>query len=194
MTNPSDIELWNAFVRGDSDAFGQLFRLHYAPLFQYGSKICPDRTVLEDAIQELFAEVWQRKPQAPLSVRAYLLQALKFKLYRAYRSTRTVRIVQPGNEELFELSHEHFMVAAAEDEERKRKVFEVLNSLPARQREIIYLRIYKGLSYEDVSQIMNLNYQVVRNLLCQALKTFRRLMMPVLAVLVSLHHISFVQS
>ena len=31
------------------------------------------------------------------------------------------------------------------------------------------------LSYEEVSEIMQINYQVVRNLLCQALKTFRKI-------------------
>ena len=36
----------------------------------------------------------------------------------------------------------------------------------------------KGMSYEEVSEIMQINYQVVRNLLCQALKTFRKLITP----------------
>ena len=47
------------------------------------------------------------------------------------------------------------------------------------QKEIIYLRIYKGLSYEEISVIMEIDHQVVRNLLCQALKTFRKLIIPV---------------
>ncbi|MGZ3846904.1 MAG: RNA polymerase sigma factor, partial [Flavisolibacter sp.] len=52
---------------------------------------------------------------------------------------------------------------------------EAINQLPARQKEIIYLRIYKGLSFEEIGQIMQLNYQVVRNLLSQALKSFRKI-------------------
>jgi RNA polymerase sigma factor (sigma-70 family) len=56
-----------------------------------------------------------------------------------------------------------------------------VNQLPARQKEIIYLRIYKGLSYEEISQVMQLNYQVVRNLLSQALKSFRKIIAPVVS-------------
>ena len=43
------------------------------------------------------------------------------------------------------------------------------------KKEVVYLRIYKGLSYEEVSEIMQLNYQVVRNLLYTALKAFKKL-------------------
>jgi len=54
-------------------------------------------------------------------------------------------------------------------------ILRALNKLPPRQKEIIYLKIYKGLNYEEISEVMSINYQVVRNLLCQALKTFKKL-------------------
>lgn len=171
------MELWAAAAGGDREAFGVLFRRFYPLLYQYGSKICADGAVVEDAIQELFAELWQKGPAASvLSVKAYLLQALKFKLYKYFRQDRRM---QTGSlsEEPFELSHENFMVEGEEEGEKLARVLEAINKLPARQKEIIYLKLYKGLSYEEVSEIMEINYQVVRNLLCQALKTFRKLMM-----------------
>ena len=81
----------------------------------------------------------------------------------------------------FELSHETFLIGKQNDEERTKKILEAVNQLPARQKEIIYLRIYKGLSYEEISQVMQLNYQVVRNLLSQALKSFRKIIAPVVS-------------
>jgi len=172
----SDIELWNASTQGDREAFGQLFRRHYPLLFQYGNKICSDVATLEDNIQELFVEIWQKKSTQPVqSVKAYLLQALKYKLYKSFRNRKPVQSIELTSEDAFELSHESFIVAKEEDELKNKKVIEALNKLPARQKEVIYLKIYKGLSYEEVSEIMQINYQVVRNLLCQALKTFRKL-------------------
>ena len=58
FTQP-DIDLWNAYKEGDKDAFGVLFKRHFSSLFQYGIKLCSDRTVVEDCIQELFTELWQ---------------------------------------------------------------------------------------------------------------------------------------
>jgi RNA polymerase sigma factor (sigma-70 family) len=176
LLTASDIDLWNAALGGNREAFGQIFRNHYALLYQYGSKICPDTETLEDCIQELFIEIWQRKNTQPIrSVKAYLLQALKFKLYKVFRSQKRTLELEENNQEPFELSHETFMIDAQEDEEKAKRVLEAINQLPSRQKEIVYLKIYKGLSYEEVSEVMQLNYQVVRNLLCQALKTFRKL-------------------
>lgn len=186
LTPASDIELWNSFIQGDQEALGSLFRRYYNLLYQYGSKICPDKITLEDCIQELFTELWSKRSGQPTqSVKAYLLHALKYKLYKSFRNKKnTISLDQNGpfdmlgaGQEYFELSHENFLIRKAEDEEKLRKIVNTLNQLPARQKEIIYLKIYQGLSYEEISGIMQVNYQVVRNLLCQALKTFRKLMM-----------------
>lgn len=170
-----DIDLWNAFVNGDREAFSTLFRRFYPLLFQYGNKIISDTEVVEDAIQELFLELWQKPSTQPLrSVKAYLLQALKFKLYKVFR-----RNVFTSNEKEenygFELSKETLLIDEEENDERIKKICSVLEQLSPRQKEVIYLKIYKGLSYEEVSDVMQLNYQVVRNLLCTALKAFKKL-------------------
>ena len=175
----SDIELWDLFVQGKKEALGEIFKRYYPLLFQYGGKICPDAATLEDCIQELFTELWQKKSNTPIqSVRAYLLQALKYKLYKSFRNKKMTAGLKENEDDYFEFSHEMFLINRYEDEQRLKKIANAINQLPARQKEIIYLKIYKGLSYEEISEIMEINYQVVRNLLCQALKTFRKLIIP----------------
>jgi RNA polymerase sigma factor (sigma-70 family) len=90
--------------------------------------------------------------------------------------------------EPFEFSHESFLISKQEDRERSKKILEAINQLPPRQKEIIYLKIYKGLTYEEISELMEINYQVVRNLLCQALKTFRKLVLPATLLLTALYY------
>jgi len=183
----SDIELWQAAALGDREAFGLLFRRHYSLLYLYGSKICSDTGILEDSIQELFIELWQKKSGQPVqSVKAYLMQALKYKLYKSFRNKKPVQHVENMADEPFELSHESFLISGHENEEKSRQAIEALEKLPPRQKEVIYLKIYKGLSYEEVSTIMQINYQVVRNLLCQALKNYRKLMAPSVLPLLAL--------
>jgi RNA polymerase sigma factor (sigma-70 family) len=171
-----DIELWKSFVGGNKEAFSDLFHRFYPLLFQYGNKIVVDDAVVEDAIQELFADIWQKPTTQPLqSVKAYLLQALKFKLYKTFRAKKRMLTDEEAENYTFELSQETLHIAKEEDEEQKQKIYAALSQLSPRQKEVIYLKIYKGLSYEEVSEIMNLNYQVVRNLLCTALKAFKKL-------------------
>jgi RNA polymerase sigma factor (sigma-70 family) len=182
LSTATDIELWESFVQGDELALGALFKKYYSLLYLYGSKLCSDRSILEDCIQDLFAELWFKKTGVPiLSVRAYLLQSLKYKLYKSFRDQKPVVNIDQEGHNYFELSHETFLIGKQSDEERTKKILEAVNQLPARQKEIIYLRIYKGLSYEEISQVMQLNYQVVRNLLSQALKSFRKIIAPVVS-------------
>lgn len=150
-----------------------LFRNHYEQLFRYGTKFTANTGLLEDCIQELFIGLWQAKTRAPvISVRAYLLKSLKYKLLKENRRNRVVGPVTDGDRS-FEFSHENMMIAGEEDREKTQRVIKALAGLTGRQKEIIYLKYYQELSYGEVSEIMNINYQAARNLLYQAIKSLR---------------------
>jgi RNA polymerase sigma-70 factor (ECF subfamily) len=172
-TAKEDILLWESFRKGDREAFATLFRNNYELLFRYGSKFTGNTNQLEDNIQELFVELWTaRSRNTVASVRAYLLKSLKYKLLKAYRQTR-MTFPTGDIDGAFEFPHEHFLVAGEEEAERKRLLLSALEQLSGRQKEIIYLKYYQDLSYEEVSEIMNINYQVARNLLYQAIKSLK---------------------
>jgi RNA polymerase sigma factor (sigma-70 family) len=172
-TANEDILLWESFRKGDREAFSTLFRNNYELLVRYGGKFTANTSLLEDLIQELFVELWQAKSRtAVVSVRAYLLKSLKYKLLKSFRQSRVT--LPPGDSDgPFEFSHEHFLVAGEEEAERKRLVLQALEQLSDRQKEIIYLKYYQDLSYDEVCEIMNINYQVARNLLYQAIKSLK---------------------
>ncbi len=188
ISNNPDITLWNAFKKGDSGSFELIFRKYYGPLLQYGCKLTRDEELLEDCIQELFTELWQNKSQTDVfSVKAYLFKALKYKLFRALQKKYAYRSAAEPADLLFELSHETFIVSREETEERKEKVIKALDQLTSRQKEIIYLKFYQGLGYDEVSEIMNINYQVARNLLYQSIKSLKKILTGFSALLVLLN-------
>ena len=51
---------------------------------------------------------------------------------------------------------------------------QLLEKLPKRQHEAIYLRFYHNFSYEIIASMMNMNYQSVLNLMQRALKSIRK--------------------
>jgi RNA polymerase sigma-70 factor (ECF subfamily) len=173
---PGDIELWNAFKEGDRDAFGTLFKRHYSLLYQYGVKINPDTDVVEDCIQELFVELWHNKSAATVqSVKAYLLTSLKYKLFKISRDTLS-RLAKDEENIAFDISYENNMEAREDANLQTVSIITALNQLPPRQKEIVYLKIFHGFSYEELSEIMNINYQVCRNLFSQSIKSLRKLL------------------
>ena len=50
-----------------------------------------------------------------------------------------------------------------------------LDKLPPRQREIIYLKFYKDLSYEEIAVLTSLKVRTVYNTVYQALESMRHL-------------------
>jgi len=171
--------LWKQYQQGNEEAFAQIFRQLYPPLFQFGMKMTPRTDLLEDCIQELFTELWQNKSRTDVqSVKAYLLKSLKYKLLRALTKKATLNMDDVANEYVFELSHETLLITREETREQTGKVLKAFEQLSNRQKEIIYLRFYQELGYEAISDIMNINYQVSRNLLYQAIKALKKLLPP----------------
>ena len=132
---------------------------------------------MEDCIQELFTDIWRNKTSAPaISIRAYLLKALKYKILRQLGKPVLQAITENDANGCFEWSYEDFIIDKDEQLRKARQVRNALDQLTVRQKEIIYLKYYQDLSYEEVSVIMNINYQVARNLLYQAIKSMKKLM------------------
>lgn len=166
---------WQAFTEGNEEALGSLFRLYYTQLYKYGCKICPNTIILEDCIQELFLQLWQKKTPVPVtSVKAYLLKALKYKLLKAMQQKSNKPV---EDSDAFEISHEHFLINRQHNEEKVKKVIDALALLTTRQKEIIYLKFYQNLSYEEVSEIMNISYQTARNLLHKGVSAMKKILM-----------------
>ena len=174
--NERDITLWNQFKNGDEDSFVLLFRNYYPGLFNYGCKISADSELVEDCIQELFMEIWRSAGKADIiSFKAYIFKAFKFKLIRLITKNNKVRSLNDSaGENTFELSHENFIIDKELNTAKREKVLQALQELSPRQKEIIYLKFYLGLSYEEVSEIMQINYQAARNLTYQAIKVMKQ--------------------
>lgn len=175
--NERDIILWNQFKNGDENSFVAVFRNYYSRLFNYGCKISNDHELLEDCIQELFLDIWRSNGKADIiSFNAYIFKAFKFKLIKLLTKKNKIKLFD-GNidETAFELSHENFLIDNEINFSRKEKILNAFQELSPRQKEIIYLKFYQDLSYEEVSEIMQINYQAARNLIYNSLKMLKNL-------------------
>jgi len=151
-----------------------LFERYYQVLFQYGIKVCRDTELVNDSLQDLFIEIWQQRQPAPLlSIQAYLIKAIRYKLIRAAKKSQ--RIQSDPVDTPFEMSHEHFLIQSEQDNANVAALIQQLNQRSPRQREIIFLRYYQHLSYREICEIMHIEYQVARNQLSMALKKLRTL-------------------
>ena len=73
----------------------------------------------------------------------------------------------------FEISFDSQLILNEEEQQRQKIIKDVLNKLPARQQEIIFLRFYDGLSYEEIADIMGINVNSTYKLLYKALESLK---------------------
>ena len=174
----TDEELWQ-LVREDQEAAFTLLMTRYLPsLLHYGRKFSTDASLVEDCVQDVFADFWFRRATKSqiFSIRAYLFAAVRNQIGRQAREMSRSGTFQ--DDEKFMLfsatfSVEESWIADETERERLHKLNSIINELPPRQKEIIYLRFYQGLEKDQIAQVLEINYQSVSNLLHRALTTLR---------------------
>jgi len=163
-------------LAGDPVSFEQLLQSTYNLLFHYGKKFTKDRELVKDSIQDVFLEVWEKRAvlNGGIPPRAYLLASLRRRLFRLEQRHR---IMSPedfshGPEIEFdvEFSVEHSLIKLEEDRLTADRITFLLNKLPKRQKEAVYLRFFEQLDRDEIASIMEIHPQSVSNLLQTAFK------------------------
>ena len=178
QTNNSTDTLLASFQAGNMAAFSQLYDLHINILFNYGLKLTIDKELLKDCIHDIFVKLYTKKDELGTidNLRSYLFISLKNKLcdelrrrmYMSDTAVEEVSISTPTDVE------DDYM----EEEQRKNEfslVKRLLDQLSPRQREALTLYYIEEKKYEDICEIMNMNYQSVRNLMHRGLTKLRSL-------------------
>src|SRR5699024_3156865 len=89
--NPTDLsELWTELRSSDRKALSKLFSFSYPWLFKYDYRITPKRSLVEDAIQELFLNLWNKRYtiDEARSVKSYLLVSLRRMIFRKIKKRK----------------------------------------------------------------------------------------------------------
>lgn len=171
-----ETDIWNAFRQGDQDAYARIYELYFSSLYSYGQRFVSDQTQVEDAIQDLFVNLWRsRERLSPVdNIKFYLFRSLRRDLHRLTEKTKRLEEVDFENF-LFTGQHPAEDFASLHtDEELAQKLKEILQTLPKRQLEAITLRFYDNFSIEEIASMMEVSEKTVRNTLHNSMLLLRR--------------------
>ena len=187
-------DLWEQFREGDADAFAELYNLYADALASYGYRISNDLSIVKDAIQDLFVELWRSKNnlQPVFYVKAYLFKSLRYKLLRYGKLNLLLTTDERLSDELAdEFSIESKIFRKEEEAQTAEKIRLALKTLSKRQQEAVTLKFYHGFTNEQVAEIMNVNYQSATNILHRSMLILRKHFS--LTVLISIHFYSLLK-
>lgn len=171
----AEVQLWDRVRLGEQEAMVALYERLYFSLLNYGIRTCGDLERTRDAINDVFLELWDRRLQIPdvANVRSYLLTWLRRKVLTNIRQDLKQHAAagrlseQSGN---YESSYEDAIMAVQATEEVKAKIARAMALLTPRQKELVQLRFFDGLSMEEVGARAGISTKTAYNTLAAALK------------------------
>lgn len=171
MTVIKDEQLMSRVAKGDLDAFNELVRRHQRTAWRIAHRFLGDATEAEDVAQEAFFRILDAapryKPTAAFSTYLYRVVA-RLCIDNAKKKRPVFTDSLP---ETIDSSPDP--AAALVQKDRDVLIRKVLDALPSRQRMVVILKYYEGLSYVEIARAMGTTVKAVERLLGRARKTLQ---------------------
>lgn len=172
-----DKALWQSVRKGNDLAFSNLYQRFSNLLFNYGMHFCYNRELVKDCIQELFANIWNKRDT--LSD----IDSVKFYLFKSFRNLLIQHInrdrkflgdyIEGEDFGESESSIESSIVIQDSLKENVGRVSVALSKISKRQREIVVLKYFNDLSYSEIASLMSISPASAHNLISKALQCLR---------------------
>jgi RNA polymerase sigma factor (sigma-70 family) len=174
----NDETLWEGLQQGDKEKFLSLYKKYYHTLLFIGLKEMKDAQLVKDAIQQLFLYLWEKRAtiQEAKNVKSYLITSFLRKLsadWKKAKKTRELEVVWNNYPEDPQPNPEDTLIKKDQQSHLFKLLMSRINELPNRQKELIVLKFYEGLSYEEIVQKTGLSHRTVYNKIHEGLKKLK---------------------
>jgi RNA polymerase sigma factor (sigma-70 family) len=176
----SDRKIWDDFRNGEKYALSHIYHHHIQMLYRYGKKFTRDEDLIKDNIQELFFDLIRTSKNLGETdnISFYLMASFRRKLSRN-RNKREFISYRPDDKDMqaeIIYSYEHELISREELTQRDRVIQNALAELSPKQREILFYRFTCGYEYEQICEIMSLQYDSARKQVSRAIKSLRTIL------------------
>jgi len=156
------------FKRGEAPAFAELFARYKNPIYGYVRRRVSDPGRAEEITQDVFLALVQHRNgyEVTASFKTYLYRIAMNRIVSEHRKKKEdeAPAIDPA--------------APGGDPAVVQQVREALGQLEPEQREIVLLREYQGLSYQEIAEVLKVPVGTVRSRLFRAKMALRDLLAP----------------
>jgi RNA polymerase sigma factor (sigma-70 family) len=175
---------WLQLKGGDQSALRFFYETYVDELFGFGMTLAGSESQVKDAIQDVFLDLWRyhARLSTSVNVRFYLYKCLANRIFREGKMSKKAEALhQKYMEETGELveSTESKLIDFQVQSHLKVRLSEAIDGLPKRQKAVIDCLFFRDFSYEETSQIMNINLRSTYTLAWKALERLKKQMLKV---------------
>ena len=180
----SDQEIWKSFNLCDEMAFNYIYRIYVQDLYRYGRQYSKDEDLVKDCIQNVF--IYLRKKRGELAevvnLRGYLYKCLQSEISKNRKNDARFISLEgdyPEDSFLIEASPETTLINNESTHYQHELLSRSLNQLTAKQRKALLLFYEDGLSYKEISALMDFSeVKTARKLIYRAIASLKELIKP----------------
>ena len=160
MPERSEIHLIEAATGGDIESFGELCRQYYAAMAAIAYAVLSDHQLAEDAAQESFARALVRiKSLKERAKFAPWLAAICRNVAKDMIAAKAKRISTEDISQVDEVENH---------DENNRAIRRAIEQLSESTKDLVVLRYYDGLSYEQISSVLGISKASINGRLTRA--------------------------
>lgn len=180
----SDEELALLYVKGNNRAFDELLIRNQSKLFTYIMVMVKDQDIANDIFQDTFVKVITKLQEGKYTDSgrfSYWITRIAHNVIMDwYRMQKNENIVEPTeNNDLSNIKGESITNLNRENEIVNEQVLSdvkhMMESLPAPQREVVYMRFYQDLSFKEISDITGVSINTSLGRMRYAILNMRRM-------------------
>lgn len=167
--------------------FTELYDKTIDNLFSFGTKFTSDREMIKDCIQDVFVKLYTKRDEldSVTNIESYLHVSLRNRINDEFRHNNHLcdnEIDTNSARGLYDETEAQSPDSIEVETARANAVRDYMKCLSPRQQQIIKLYYIEQRKYDDICQIMGINYQSVRNLMHRSLSRLRFLSTKMVAV------------
>lgn len=187
MNDNSLVEHWDVFIHdGNLDALSRVYFDSYDLLFTYGLKHTVSKPFVEDTIQDVFMNLikYRKSIGAVRNLSGYLISTFRRQLFLGLNlQKKTIHSEQIPEVEFNFFNNPEQVIAEEENLEQIHvTIKKCIGKLTPKQQEIIFLRFESGVSYEEISEMLQISvdscyksvYRSIRTIRAEAEKILRK--------------------
>jgi len=160
VQSKAERDLVEAAVSGDIESFGRLCGRYYAAMVAVAYAVLSDHQLAEDAAQESFGRALVRL--RALNDKSRFAAWLAAICRNVAKDMVAARVRQTSTEDLSQVAEKN------SDEEEILAIRRAIEYLPEASRELIVLRYYDSLSYEQIGSILGISPAAINGRLARA--------------------------
>ncbi|MCS4227040.1 RNA polymerase sigma factor [Sphingobacterium sp. BIGb0165] len=180
MQNENTLEIeWEKFLKGDRSSFEKIYNSNFKSLFLYALRFSKDDDLIKDVIQNVFINFWEKRNyiREMKNVAVYLHRSVRNELLNRKRQ-EDKHAFDVLDEQVysfdFELPLEARIIKKEELKETRQRLKHALENITDRQKEILYLKYVKGMTFEEISDTIGITVKASYKLHARAISSIRQ--------------------